>query len=208
VLSGRGIAQDFSTFEPTQTYILATNHLPVVKSQDDGTWRRFVVVPWPVRLVENPTDADLAAGALPLQKDFEDGLAEELPGILRWIVDGAKAWMECGLQPPQKVVEATAAYRHQQDAYRPFMEGCAVRGPRAEVGSTPFYQAYEEFQTLRGEPVDAHRTFTLHLRSHYGLEPKKDSKGRMVFRGIGLRPREEWPQPDGEDTEGTEHTEG
>jgi putative DNA primase/helicase len=75
VLSGLGIGQDFESFEPTQTYILATNHLPAVRSQDDGTWRRFVVIRWEARLVENPSAADLAAGAIPLDKSFEDGLA-------------------------------------------------------------------------------------------------------------------------------------
>ena len=46
---------------------------------------------------------------------LEDRLKAELPGILRWAVDGCLAWQRDGLGMPAEVQKATETYRAEMD---------------------------------------------------------------------------------------------
>jgi phage/plasmid-associated DNA primase len=73
-------------FIPTHTLVLSTNHLPRVTSNDKGTWRRLVVVPFNATIAEKDTITDYM------------GLLYEQCGqnILQWCVDGARMFYEAG----------------------------------------------------------------------------------------------------------------
>ena len=69
-------------FEPSHTTVLYTNFLPKVGSNDKGTWRRLYVAPFTANIT-NP------------QKDFaEKLLATSSKAVLKWIVDGAKMFLD------------------------------------------------------------------------------------------------------------------
>ena len=38
-------------FDPSHTLVLYTNHLPKVSANDDGTWRRLIVIPFNAKIV-------------------------------------------------------------------------------------------------------------------------------------------------------------
>ena len=46
-------------FTPTHTLVLVTNHRPVVITQDDGTWRRLVLIPFTHQVPDEQIDEDL-----------------------------------------------------------------------------------------------------------------------------------------------------
>lgn len=67
-------------FVPSHTLVLYTNHLPKVGANDDGTWRRLVVIPFNAKITGR---SDI--------KNFADYLYDHAaPAIMSWIIEGAE----------------------------------------------------------------------------------------------------------------------
>ena len=113
----RFLFKEFFDYEPQFKIWLAANHKPRVRGRDHGIWRRIVLIPFTVTIDEKKRDRQLGAK-----------LKKELPGILRWALDGCRAWREKGLNPPGAVVEATTGYRDEMDLYQEFFEEQTVEG--------------------------------------------------------------------------------
>jgi len=118
---------------PTWKLIFDTNHQPTIRGTDLGIWRRVHMVPW---LQHIPSESQVKDYHLVL-------LEEEAPGILNWVIEGARMWREEGLDPPPAVVEAVEEYRRTQDPLQEFIESCTIPTPGA-VGpsATDLYRAY------------------------------------------------------------------
>lgn len=72
---------------PTHTLVLYTNHLPKVGANDDGTWRRLIVIPFNAK-IKGKSDI----------KNYADYLVEKSGGaVLMWIIEGAKKVIENNL---------------------------------------------------------------------------------------------------------------
>lgn len=81
-IRARFLHKEFFTYAPTFKPILISNHLPDIDPTDDAVWRRILALPFRVSFV-GAEDVTLP-----------DRLAEELPGILRWAVEGAVSWYQ------------------------------------------------------------------------------------------------------------------
>ena len=60
----------------------------------------------------------------------ERGLAVSGPAILAWLVECHMAWREQGLDPPQVVIDGTAALRVDMDPLCDFLEQCCAFGAK------------------------------------------------------------------------------
>jgi putative DNA primase/helicase len=109
-LSGRRMREDEWEFDPTHTLVMFSNHKPQVQGRDEGVWRRLRLVPWQVTIPEDERDPNLA-----------EKLRAEAPGILAWLVEGARTFLADGLTPPDAVRVATAAYRQSEDTIGRFI---------------------------------------------------------------------------------------
>ena len=74
---------------PTWVVFMPTNHKPIVKGNDNGIWRRLMLLPFTRNFENDPTVAKDPAR--------ESKLVAELPGILAWLVKGALAYQAKGL---------------------------------------------------------------------------------------------------------------
>lgn len=100
-MTARFLFQGEFEYRPAFKIALAMNHLPVIKGDDDGLWRRLFLVPFTVK----PRRID---------KTLRRALERELPGILNWALAGCLAWqLEGHLGVPAEVVASTIAYRDQ-----------------------------------------------------------------------------------------------
>ncbi len=127
-LTARFMREDFFAFDPTHKLQLLTNHKPSVRGQDQGIWRRVLLVPY---VASFGTAEEVARGERTGVRDL--GLVErlrgELPGVLAWLVRGCLQWREGGLQAPAVVLAASAAYKSEQDRVGQFVGECCERGP-------------------------------------------------------------------------------
>jgi putative DNA primase/helicase len=74
-------------------------------------------------------------------RGLKDALLEEkeLSGILCWAVEGCIEYLEHGLQYPEEVLEATAAYKSESDQVEQFLAECCVRADGLSARARPLY---------------------------------------------------------------------
>lgn len=160
------------TFTPTHKFWIAGNHKPRVTGMDHGFWRRVHFIPFTVTIPKEEQDGDLRSK-----------LRAELPGILRWAVEGCLEWRRDGLRPPAAVVAATQEYRSGEDVIGAFLEERTVRGDR--VAQPALYAAYREWADRNGERSMTARAFGEAMEER-GYERAR-SNGRTWILGVGLR---------------------
>src|SRR5262249_9456043 len=137
-------------------------------------WRRIKLVPFTVTIPEQEKD-----------KDLGEKLKAERPGILAWAVRGCLDWQRDGLDEPEEVREATAAYRAEQDHVQNFLDECCVRSPHAKVKALALHEA---FRRRSGEKDFDTKVFAALLRDK-GFEDRRSNTG-VFWHGIGLHASE------------------
>jgi P4 family phage/plasmid primase-like protien len=173
-IKARRMREDFWEFLPTHKFFIAANHKPVVKGGDHAIWRRIRLIPFEVTIGADEKDPQL------LSK-----LASELPGILRWAVDGCLAWQRDGLGMAEAVAAATGAYREEEDVFGAFLADACTLSAHARVTAKDLYAAYEHWCQQNGErPVSA-RAVGIRL-SERGLQRIKSGAVRL-WSGVSLR---------------------
>lgn len=173
-VTARFLNREFFEFTPQFTLWLATNHKPRVRGTDHGIWRRIHLVPFAVTVAKERMDRALGAK-----------LRAEAAGILRWAVDGARAWQEQGLAPPPTVLDATQEYRVEQDVVAEFIEQCCVVGSHLSTPAAELYSVYAAWCREAGEYQRSSRWLGQQLAAR-GMEPAKGGKGVRIWRGVGL----------------------
>lgn len=138
------------TREVTPMFMLSfiCNKLPKLKYADKATWNRFRVIPFEATFVEpgqpcpETKEEQMKQKRFPMDKEFK----HKIPGMV-----SAWAWylLEWRKQitvrkEPEKVREATAAYRRQNDIYRQFIEECIIEDD-AVLSITEMYAQFKEW---------------------------------------------------------------
>jgi putative DNA primase/helicase len=178
----RRMREDFWEFAPSHTLVMATNHKPAIRGTDNGIWRRLKLVPFTVALTDDQAD-----------KAMPEKLRAELPGILAWCVRGCLEWQRDGVEPPQEVVDATSAYRAEQDLLGAFLAECTFTSPTMQAKAGELYARYRHWGEAGSEHVMTSTMFGLAMQER-GFE-KKTSNG-VWYLGVGLKPESETTSDD------------
>ena len=174
-LKARLMRQDFFEFQPTHKLWLVGNHKPVIRGTDHAIWRRIHLIPFTVRIAD-VTKPD---------PHFRERLRAELPGILRWAVDGCLAWQREGLNPPVEVLAATEGYRQEMDVLGDFLAECCVQESDATATLTELHDAYGKWCERTRESPLKQRAFGNAL-SERGFKPDRTRQSRFR-RGLRLQ---------------------
>lgn len=161
------------TFTPTHKFWIAGNHKPRATGTDHGLWRRVHLIPFTVTIPKEEQDGDLRAK-----------LRAELPGILRWAVEGCLEWRRDGLRPPAAVLAATQAYRSGEDVLAAFLEERCATAPAGRVVASALYAVFRAWADQNGERVVTARAFYDALEER-GFERKKVNGQRWIV-GLSL----------------------
>ncbi|MBC7280021.1 phage/plasmid primase, P4 family [Hoeflea sp.] len=157
-ITARDLHQGYFDFDPLFTPHMSGNGYPRITGMDNGIWRRMCVIHWPVQL-----SADQ-------QRDFEDVMGEfeaEFPGILNWLVDGMRMFLEEGLVIPEAVARATQDYRDEMDPTAAFCAACVRPDAGGKLTAKDFYHAYVNYTVDQGGKPIALTRFGLIMKRKY-----------------------------------------
>ena len=169
--------KDPFAFTPSHTLVLYTNHLPRVGAMDTGIWRRLIVIPFEAKIEGN---ADI--------KNYADYLYEHAGGaVLAWVMEGARAIHadDYRLDPPRQVIEASNAYRDDNDWFSQFLEDQCETGEGLSERAGDLYQTYRAWaQATSGwaRPMIDFNAAT----EQAGYARKKTKTGIRVF-GLAIK---------------------
>jgi putative DNA primase/helicase len=188
-MSGRALYERTQEFVPVFKLMIAANHRPRARDDDDALWRRIVEIPFTVSIPEAERDPSIKST---LTNPRKAGAA-----VLAWAAAGCTAWLNGGLAIPDAVKKATAAYRAEMDPITDFLKEACVLENKTEVATGVLKDAYLSWAkdaSIR-EPLGS-RAFNERLEAK-GLTRNKK---RTLWFGIRLRtdtdPVDNSPNPD------------
>jgi len=156
-------------YEPEFKIWMATNHKPRIIGTDEGIWRRIRMIPFEVSIPKEKVD-----------KSLKYKLRNELPLIMNWAVEGCLLWQKEGLEPPQKVLDATSEYKTENDLLSTFIESCITIDYNATIGipANDLFALYSSWATKNNEYVMTSRKFYGDITKKL---PEKVRKGDGIY---------------------------
>ncbi|MBF0583972.1 MAG: hypothetical protein HQL80_07025 [Magnetococcales bacterium] len=178
-ITARFLYGEFFDFKPSHKLWIFGNHKPVIKGTDLGIWRRIRLIPFNVTFTDETADPKL-----------KGSLIDELPGILKWMVDGCLLWQQEGLGIPAAIADATEEYRSEMDLIAPFIsDRCAV-GKELYVKSGDLFRAYQAWCRETGAREVSQTRFGTYLTDQGFVSPsgsvRVDGKMSRLRYGITL----------------------
>lgn len=191
-LTARYIRQDNVTFNLTHSMFVTTNYDLKVAEQDDGTWRRIAVVPFPFKYVDDPLEDHEKAKIQGLRERMKAGDK----AALAWMVEGAMrvlgdARMGERAAMPTQVKAATQAMRSSADPIAHWAEECLLAGVDSFVTQADLYASYSGWCVRSGmQPVASIRFAGRLEESTVSLMFRKARlNGTRGFRGLQINAR-------------------
>lgn len=166
-------AEEFE-YQPKFKIWVSTNHKPIIRGTDDGIWRRLILIPFEVQIPEEKVD-----------KDLKYKLLREAPAILNWMTEGAYMWMQEGLKMPDKLKEASQAYRTEMDVVEQFIEDECIKEDGARVKASMLYSAYKDWANENGVYKMDNNKFGKKM-----LEKFKRKRFNNGYNYLGIRTKE------------------
>jgi putative DNA primase/helicase len=161
-IAARFMRENTFTYQPQFKLTFLGNCAPAIFNLDSAIQRRFLMLPFNSK----PAEPDLRLDEL---------LAQEWPGILRWMIHGAVDWYANGLVVPKAISEATTEYFDSQDVIGQWLgEACDV-DPRNKLlmeKSRLLFESWSTFAKAQGVPPGDQRQFNANLRAR-SIETKQ-----------------------------------
>jgi putative DNA primase/helicase len=180
----RRMMQEFVEVNPEFKLTISGNHRPEIRGGDDGIWRRMLLVPFDVQIPE--ADVDKLLGKK---------LWAERSGILNWLLDGTRKWLESGLMIPAEISDATTAYRDENDLPLAFLKTCCeVTGEKDDfIRARDLNETFNFWLSNKGEREWGSRTisnkFIYKAKFFTSADGKKfghDKSNNTGYRGLKI----------------------
>jgi putative DNA primase/helicase len=178
-ITARFLYQEFFQFAPAFKIFVNTNHRPTVTESDEGLWRRLVMLPFNHVFSESERD-----------RHIDDKLKEEKSGILNWMLDGYKKYMDedfGGFRLSRPMVDAASEYRNFEDTLMLFIEDRCIMDQGQSVLKRDLYAEFVDWCRSSGEDPANNKRFGLMVHGHFSNVRDMRDKGERAWKGIGLK---------------------
>lgn len=182
-ITTRAMYQDNVTWKPRFTMWMATNFPPRMNADDNAIWRRAKPIHFPNVFAGATTEEKNLAGKM---------IAEELPGILNWVLEGVARYLKRGLLQPEQITAAVTAYRSESDPVYTFLaeareENLLLFGEDLDIKATNLYNIYVEWSKANNLMPLGQTRFGRRL-TNLGYAAVQVSGGLRMRKGIGPNP--------------------
>ena len=187
---GRFHYKNFIEYDPTAKVHLVGNHRPVISGRDNGIWRRFRLINWSVEIP--PEREDLQLG---------EKLKPEFPGILNWLIAGARELGNRGTRPPASVMQATQKFREDSDVFGDFLREKTIDDDAVDMPKKDLYDLYREW--CEDQEIQQRFRYTKRkvgaVMIERGYHEFKGTGGVHLWQGIRARRDDDGDEPSPED---------
>jgi len=187
-ISARFMRQEYFDFMPQFKLWIYGNYKPTLKGLDEGTKRRFRILPFDAKIELEK-----------VKKDLDEQLKTELPQILAWTVDGAVKYYKhkekgLAIKIPEVVSKATEDYFIDNDPLFAWLEdyfgneGSLMLELPDKISKKELYKSYKEHAEEVGNKAFGDKAFTRKMKDH-GLVDKViwlDGKSIRGFSGLSI----------------------
>jgi len=164
------------TFRPQAKFIFAVNQMPRVDDTSTATERRICVVQFLNNFRDNPNTSLRSEMGL---------LAQELPGILNWMLDGVDSFIEMGnFIRTQEQTQLLAEYRQENSSVEGFIGECLEFIEGETITAQNLYEQYKTFCVKDGRKFKGSGAFVKEVKA-YGI---RSGKFQFVDRVNGHNP--------------------
>jgi P4 family phage/plasmid primase-like protien len=164
------------SFRPVAKHIFSMNEIPLFIDKTHALKRRVIVVTFNQVFADEKQD-----------KYLEDKLAEELPGILNWCLDGLERVMKSQkLTVSESMEEDKERFFKYLDPFLWFIEEKCDFGEEHVVGRQHLYHVYQQWCAFSGVRAMTKPKFFERIRETYH-SVTEDTYGKNKFKGIGVR---------------------
>ncbi len=180
-ITARFMRQDFFTFLPKFSLIIAGNHKPSIQTVDEAMRRRLHLIPFTVTIPKEKRDPDLS-----------EKLEAESTGIMQWMIDGAVEYQKQGLMPPKSVIEATESYFEDENTIQQWIfDNCEVA---SEFWETPtrLFNSWKSYAKAANLMPGTNKDFKSKMESTGYRYSKTGLRGRH-YVGIKVKQTEYTP---------------
>jgi P4 family phage/plasmid primase-like protien len=184
-IMARSLFKEPIEFVPQFKMALLCNHLPLVPSDDGGTWRRIRVVEFTSRFVDNPVEEN----EFPIDTELSEKLETWKEYFMSMLLEYYKLYKSEGITEPVEVLQCTREYKRQNDHLADYIF------QNVEKKDGGFLTINEAFQDLRVwirddqipiAKVPTKSDFEKYLAKHFACKcvSVNNNKG---FRGYALK---------------------
>ncbi len=144
--------KDQFKFTPEAKFVFAVNTMPRVDDSSTATERRMNVVQFHNNFRDNPN----------INLRFASGqLAQELPGILNWMLEGYRSLAKEGrFMDTEEQSITLAEYREENSSVDGFIAECLIFEPEAVQSTSKFYSDYKDYCIKDGRKYKSMIAFT------------------------------------------------
>ena len=165
-------------FNPECKLITSGNQKPRLSTVDAAIKRRLVMMPFLKKFddEENPNN-----------KNLSENLADELPQIVAWTIEGAMDYLENGLpEIPASIRGASDDYLEEQDAFSDWFNECIVTAKGGFLSNTQARDSYNRYNntTVSGQFVSKINDY---IKQHVQTATNGKHNGQRGLDGVGLK---------------------
>ncbi len=189
LISGESVTIDIKykdqfSFKPQAKFMFAVNIMPRVDDTSTATERRICAIQFRNNFRNNPN--------IKLRSSF-GLLAQELPGILNWMLEGANNLAESkSFVVTAEQLAMLSEYRQENSSVEGFIAECVNVKIGATVNGRELYDEYKSFCTKDGRKFKSNIAFTKEMKAYgakYGTfvyKERENGSGTSKFEGIEI----------------------
>lgn len=176
--------KDQFRFTPEAKFLFAVNMMPRVDDSSSATERRMVVVQFNNNFRDKPN----------VHLRFADGLlAEELPGILNWMLAGYRSLMKSGeFEKSREQHQTLAEYREENSSVDGFIGECLTFQEEAVETTHKLYDGYKDYCIKDGRKYKSMIAFTKEMKAYgqrtgkFQYMPRTNNHSTGFFKGATI----------------------